>query len=428
MSESNIDIARRCYPIGTKYHCVNYGMENYVDSEFHEDGHDTHIHCSTSNQGYVYVTGKWAKLILPAPNVDMRVQRGPESNPDNKNGKISDRSRDGTRVDVRWDDGSRGTFDYGNEGVIPVTPEFDTGKEVEKKEHIYKIGDKFKVTTAVGGHNQAVGTILTIKELSIKGTGASSVKENPYAYHSDWMEPYTEPKKLFTIQDLADGKCAVEGIVYGEPSNDYLRKVVAEAFPLADKIGGSNSQYYKRSISDKYWTCSPQYKLPVQEAKDFVLKAKKDVADAITELLWGKVDTIIGEIEVGDTVECIEWSIKGTAGSGWRSGLQFKVISSGVGGSQEDKCFFGGNGGHGVYGRALKLISKGVSSQPVSESKTNIKEEYHGKVQNIIKQEQRSSGQGRVVIQSRRKRATVVSGHLSYKKVFVSSKKKVSIG
>ena len=427
--ESKIDIAKRCYPIGTKY---LFSKTEYLSSgEF--TGNDSWVGRADCNGGFILEESdnKWAKLILPEPEVGMRVQHGPESNPDVKNGKISGRSKDGTRVDVRWDDGSCGTFDYGNKGVIPVTPEFDTGKKIEEVED--KVGWKVRVSGGSSWVNAFTGVITAREGTNDTGGGLWHVlKPNgTTTYHyANTFERIEEPKKLFTIQDLADGKCAVENDGTKSQLNDVLRV----AFPGDSLPLRVSHKFYVRLNKDE-WKTGNRNRLPTQSVKDFVLKSEIEPLNP-----WvGGIDTN-QEIEVGDTVECID-------NGGTCSYYNEKAQSMSLTKWEKGKCpenggrytvlgFHEGYTGIGdhdgqyvMFGlEDLKLIKKGASSQPVSENKTNIKEEYHGKVQNIIEQEQRSSGQGRVVIQSRRKRATVVSGHLSYKKVFVSSKKKVSIG
>ena len=406
-------------------------MTEYLSSgEF--TGNDKWVGRADCSGGFILEErgNKWAELILPEPKVGMRLQHGPESNPDNKNGKISDRSEDGTRVDVRWDDGSRDTFDYGNKGVIPVTPEFDTGKKVEVEEttHNYKVGQWVTIIEDTCTHRYEIGSEVKIEGFNTRGTGAYTVGKSGER-RSVTFKCIAE-RKLFTIQDLADGKCAVKN----DGTKEEIKDLLYQAFPEDDYIfdrgfEGVSPYYCFDTNTNNEWICGDNG-LPTQSVKDFVLKAKKDAIDALYERLWN-VDPN-EKIEVGDTVECIEWTNKQTTGAGWKPGLQFKVTSIGGNRAQKDKCFFGGNIGNGVYGRALKLISKGVSSQPVSESKTTSKEKDHGKssnkVRNVINEDSRIEGQGGIVIQSRRKRATVINGYLKHQEVVVKSKKRVVIG
>lgn len=83
---------------------------------------------------------------------------------------------------------------------------------------------------------------------------------------------------MYTIQDLADGKCAVKN----DGTLEELKKVLKLAFPLdPDIISGLNTYYFKHAWSSTQWSASVNTNLPTQSVKEF-LKQKTENMRTIT--------------------------------------------------------------------------------------------------------------------------------------------------
>lgn len=94
-------------------------------------------------------------------------------------------------------------------------------------------------------------------------------------------------KDFFSIEDLAQGRCAVKN----DGSPDELRKVLRKAFPYdPTSAGGSANFYFKAPLSENSWFCDASTDLPTQSVKDFLHDFR--VGDLATYKQNGYVGTI----------------------------------------------------------------------------------------------------------------------------------------
>jgi hypothetical protein len=74
--------------------------------------------------------------------------------------------------------------------------------------------------------------------------------------------------KKYTIEDLAQGRCAV----INDGSVEELREVLRRAFPDDCDIPTGSSQFYRRSWADpRDWGVGDLRNLPTQSVKDFLV-------------------------------------------------------------------------------------------------------------------------------------------------------------
>lgn len=73
--------------------------------------------------------------------------------------------------------------------------------------------------------------------------------------------------RVFTIQDLADGKCSV----INDGTLQELRKVLKLAFPKDPGIAGGNAQYYFASTKDVWVGNDFKNNLPAQSVRNFLV-------------------------------------------------------------------------------------------------------------------------------------------------------------
>jgi hypothetical protein len=76
--------------------------------------------------------------------------------------------------------------------------------------------------------------------------------------------------KKYTIEDLAQGRCAV----INDGSLEQLREVLSNAFDWDIKysVAKSVTYYFKHPMYDKSWQCSNGTNLPTQSVKDFLVE------------------------------------------------------------------------------------------------------------------------------------------------------------
>jgi hypothetical protein len=75
----------------------------------------------------------------------------------------------------------------------------------------------------------------------------------------------------YTIQDLANGNCAV----INDGTLKELKKVLSLAFPTdedSEIIKGTYKFYHKSKLEIQYWTCDDSTDLPTQSVKYFLSK------------------------------------------------------------------------------------------------------------------------------------------------------------
>jgi hypothetical protein len=79
--------------------------------------------------------------------------------------------------------------------------------------------------------------------------------------------------KKYTIEDLAQGRCAV----INDGSLEELREVLSNAFDWDIKysVGRSVTYYFKHPMYDKSWQCSNGTNLPTQSVKDFLVEEEE---------------------------------------------------------------------------------------------------------------------------------------------------------
>jgi hypothetical protein len=79
--------------------------------------------------------------------------------------------------------------------------------------------------------------------------------------------------KKYTIEDLAQGRCAV----INDGSLEELREVLSNAFDWDIKysVARSVTYYFKHPMYDKSWQCSNGTNLPTQSVKDFLVEEEE---------------------------------------------------------------------------------------------------------------------------------------------------------
>ena len=74
---------------------------------------------------------------------------------------------------------------------------------------------------------------------------------------------------MYTIQDLADGKCAVKN----DGTLEELRKVLNLAFPTdGNSVNGFFLYYFQHYLYKGDWTFSDRTDLPIQSVRDFEVR------------------------------------------------------------------------------------------------------------------------------------------------------------
>lgn len=99
--------------------------------------------------------------------------------------------------------------------------------------------------------------------------------------------------KKYTIQDLADGKCAVKN----DGSLNELRRVLGLAFPNDDASVEGSHLYYEKDPFGNNWTCNELTFLPSRSPKHFLLTYSKSKPNSAPETLKQQIDRITKEAE-----------------------------------------------------------------------------------------------------------------------------------
>lgn len=102
-------------------------------------------------------------------------------------------------------------------------------------------------------------------------------------------------KDFFSIEDLAQGRCAV----INDGSLEELREVLRRAFPDDTASVEGTHFYYEKDPFGRNWTCGSGTRLPTQSVKDFLHDFK--VGDLVTWRLNGCIGTIT-DIRKGEAV------------------------------------------------------------------------------------------------------------------------------
>jgi len=79
-------------------------------------------------------------------------------------------------------------------------------------------------------------------------------------------------KNMFTIDDLANGKCAV----INDGTLDELKAVLKKAFPQDFNTSG-NYKYYFATMTKTRWSCGDKTSLPTQSVKQFLNMEEKKI-------------------------------------------------------------------------------------------------------------------------------------------------------
>lgn len=132
----------------------------------------------------------------------------------------------------------------------------------------------------------------------------------------DIQESVIKEKKLFTIQDLIDGKCAILNPSIGHQKNDDLHRLLIMAFPLDHATAGLYRYYFKGNYKEKTWSSSDSTDLPSQSLADFITQL--DMNDTNTDsrfpfqLKYDDAQRIIN-------LACTQWQKK--LASTWGTGI-----------------------------------------------------------------------------------------------------------
>ena len=149
-NEEILQIAKRCYPVGTEYYGA-YAVSSKriskesalkkVTSENYNVPNNGCIHEPSTSQDFIYHANKWAEIVLPEPKLGMKVVRGPKYA---KKYVLNDEVGyiieilEGDTFRVDWENtGIDGTNSMCMGGVIPVVGK-NSNKEEKPK---YELGD-----------------------------------------------------------------------------------------------------------------------------------------------------------------------------------------------------------------------------------------------------------------------------------------------
>ena len=107
-------------------------------------------------------------------------------------------------------------------------------------------------------------TTSDLSELHFEGESKEIFESAKRYFIKIFPEEFDIPKP-FTIQDLANGKCAVEN--NGTP--EQLRVVLKVAFPKDDAVPTGRGKFYFK-YGDRYWADSDITNIPTQSVADFL--------------------------------------------------------------------------------------------------------------------------------------------------------------
>lgn len=375
------------YKNNVKHGELIYGGAGYIECDIVEVEDVDHDMVTPKGNFGVGIYTRALELVAPKvtePYIGMRVKRGPDWDYNDQGcgyGKVlylPDLNDDWYTIE--WDDGSDYEYKFNHGGVVEDTDYVKPKEEPVWNGKVLECTEE-DIQESVGFWNVYINTDVSYDLVKkVRGTCVhvvSGVKYSRMTSHSGLWD-------LFLLQD-----------------NEYVR-IVDKKKP--------------KVIED----------LNVHIDTTANLSMGFDLLDKACELgipQGNLLGTLVNQkIEVGDTVECIEY--EGCVGSIHEVGYRFKVADT-------NPVLSRRKDGYGVHNVALKLIKKGDVATPVSSDK-QINTKQNGcksnEVRNIDQQDRVRDQQGRESIQSRRGRTTVESRPIVYKEITSHFKKSGSVG
>ena len=404
-NEEILQIAKRCYPVGTEYYGA-YAVKGIKDKKsalrkvtsenYDEPGIGGHIHEPSTGQDFIYHSNRWAEIVLPEPKLGMKVVRGPKYAKgyvlNDEAGYIVEILKD-TSFRVNWENtGIDGTNTMCMGGVIPVV-----GKNSNKEEPEYKLGD------IVFARKDELGVIVSENEL--------------VRHFSDDLSSYSN-----IIRKATKDEISIE-----------LKKILKSRFPNGVKVLSLYGS--ERTLDCSNFVVEFMNGISCYDNKGGtkILSVKND------QIKWAE---IIGapvkkepEMEWIPTyenqIDCpthIVRSLTGDSFNGFKKGDIFKARLNSVSSSFiiRDKV----GRARSLVPEEVKIIEEIGEVVTPSSNDTQIKSSQNGtseEVQNAIEQISGRDEQGAIIIQSKQSKIEVRDFDPGYSRVIVRSKRKIRI-